>query len=128
LPARGSILAWFERRDGTLDEFAFSSRIDHTDHISTRQYARLVEDWVTGIGLRPEGTHSLRRTKASIIYKLTGSLRRHGVVTSYEFLGVSAEELRATIGLAGPRPRAVVPPNLASSNADVLHYGVSRFG
>jgi integrase len=78
LPARGSIPAWLERRDGTIDEFAFSSRIDHTDHISTRQYARLVEDWVTGIGLRPEGTHSLRRTKASIIYKLTGSLRRHG--------------------------------------------------
>ena len=59
-PARGSILAWLERRGGTIDEFAFPSRIDHTDHISTRQYARLVDEWVTGIGLRPEdyGTHS----------------------------------------------------------------------
>jgi integrase len=37
--ARGSILAWLERRGGTIDEFAFPSRIDHTDHISTRQYA-----------------------------------------------------------------------------------------
>ena len=69
-PARGSILAWLEPRGGTIDEFAFPSRIDHTDHISTRQYARLVDEWVTGSGLRPEdyGTHSLRRTKASIIY------------------------------------------------------------
>jgi integrase len=50
--ARGSILAWHARRGGTIDEFAFPSRIDHTDHISTRQYARLVDEWVTGIGLR----------------------------------------------------------------------------
>jgi integrase len=76
-PARGSILAWLERRGGTIDEFAFPSRIDHTNHISTRQYARLVDEWATGIGLRTEdyGTHSLRRTKASIIYKRTGDLR-----------------------------------------------------
>jgi site-specific recombinase XerC len=76
-PARCSILAWLERRGGTLDDFAFPSRIDHTDHISTRQYARLVDEWVTGIGLRPDdyGTQSLRRTKASIIYKQTGNLR-----------------------------------------------------
>ena len=66
-PARGSILAWLERRGGTIDEFAFPGRIDHTDRFSTRQYARLVDEWVAGIGLRPEdfGTHSLRRTKAS---------------------------------------------------------------
>ena len=42
-----------------------------------RQYARLVDEWVTGIGLRREdyGTHSLRRTKAALIYKQTGNLR-----------------------------------------------------
>ena len=46
-------------------------------HLSTRQYARLVDEWVIAIGLRPEeyGTHSLRRTKASLIYKATGNLR-----------------------------------------------------
>ena len=74
---RGSMLAWLERRGGEVDEFVFPSRIDHTSHISTRQYARLVDEWVTGIGLRSDdyGTHSLRRTKASIIYKQTGNLR-----------------------------------------------------
>ena len=47
------------------------------DHLSTRQYAGLVEEWVSGIGLRKEayGTHSLRRTKAALIYKQTGNLR-----------------------------------------------------
>jgi site-specific recombinase XerC len=75
--SRNSMLAWLERRVGKLDDFVFPSRIDHADHISTRQYARLVDEWVTGIGLRREeyGTHSLRRTKASIIYKQTGNLR-----------------------------------------------------
>jgi site-specific recombinase XerC len=75
--ARASLLAWLERRGGTIDDYAFPSRIDHANHISTRQYARLVDEWVTGIGLRREeyGTHSLRRAKASIIYKATGNLR-----------------------------------------------------
>ena len=65
------------RARATLDDYAFPSRIDHTAHLSTRQYARLVDEWVIGIGLRQEdyGTHSLRRTKASIIYKATGNLR-----------------------------------------------------
>lgn len=46
-------------------------------HMSPRQYARLIREWVTGIGLQAEDdrTHSLRRTKASIVYKATGNLR-----------------------------------------------------
>ena len=69
--ARGSLLAWLERRGGSIEDYAFPSRIDHSAHMSTRQYARLVDEWVTAVGLRSEdyGTHSLRRTKASIIYK-----------------------------------------------------------
>ena len=75
--ARASLLKWLELRGGSLDEFAFPSRTDHANYIGTRQYARLVDEWVTGIGLPSEdyGTHSLRRTKASIIYKATGNLR-----------------------------------------------------
>ncbi len=76
-PARTSILAWLEARGGTLDDDAFPSRLDGITHISTRQYARLVDEWVAGIGLRNEdyGTHFLRRTKASLIDKRTGNLR-----------------------------------------------------
>jgi site-specific recombinase XerC len=56
---RASILAWLERRGGTVDDYAFPSRSDRTGHIGTRQYARLVAEWMTGIGLRREdyGTH-----------------------------------------------------------------------
>jgi len=81
--------------------FVFPSRIDHADHISTRQYARLVEEWVTGIGLLRQdyGTHSLRRTKASIIYKQTGNLRAVQILlgntkieSTVRYLGVDVED------------------------------------
>ncbi len=100
-PARASILAWLERRGGTLDDFVFPSRTDHADHISTRQYARLVDEWVTAIGLRREeyGTYSLRRTKASIIYKQTGNLRavqtllgHTKIESTVRYLGVDIED------------------------------------
>lgn len=100
-PTRSSMLAWLERRGGTLDEFVFPSRTDRNDHISTRQYARLVDEWVTGIGLRPEdyGTHSLRRTKAAIIYKRTGNLRAVQILLGHtkiestvRYLGVDVED------------------------------------
>ena len=66
-PARTSMLAWLERRSGALDDYAFPSRTDHSDHLSTRQYARLAGEWVSGIGLHCEdyGTHSLRRRRRS---------------------------------------------------------------
>jgi site-specific recombinase XerC len=65
--ARASLLAWLQRRGGGVDDYAFPSRVDHAAHLSTRQYARLVDEWVQAIGLMPQeyGTHSLRRTKAS---------------------------------------------------------------
>lgn len=75
--ARLSLQTWLERRSGTIEDYAFPSRTNHSNHISTRQYARLVDEWVSGVGLRHEdyGTHSLRRTKASMIYKATDNLR-----------------------------------------------------
>ena len=70
---RVSLLAWLKCRGGTVEDYAFPRRIDHNRHLSTRQYARIVDEWVTAVGLmRSEyGTHSLRRTKASIIYGAT---------------------------------------------------------
>ena len=103
-PSRVSMGAWLERWGGVLDDFVFPSRIDHADHISTRQYARLVDEWVTGIGLHAEdyGTHSLRRTKASIIYKRTGNLRAVQILLGHtkiertvRYLGVDVEDALA---------------------------------
>jgi len=74
---KASLITWLERHGGSIDDYAFPSRVDHEGHLSTRQYARLVDEGVMAIGLRPEeyGTHSLRRTKAALIYKATDNLR-----------------------------------------------------
>ncbi|MDU8946613.1 tyrosine-type recombinase/integrase [Ovoidimarina sediminis] len=79
----------------------FPSRLHRRPHMSTRQYARLVRDWVSAIGLDPSGygTHSLRRTKAAQIYRKTGNLRAvqlllgHSKVDStVRYLGVELED------------------------------------
>lgn len=46
--ARASLLTWLESRGGTVEDYVFPSRVDHNGHLSTRQYARLVDEWVTG--------------------------------------------------------------------------------
>ena len=63
--------------DLTPSQFLFPSRMSSSPHISTRQYAKIVKDWVADIGLDPYayGTHSLRRTKATLIYRRTKNLR-----------------------------------------------------
>ena len=58
-------------------EFLFAGRRGPQKSITTRQYARLVSDWIGSVGLDPRlyGTHSLRRTKATLIYRRKGNLR-----------------------------------------------------
>jgi len=49
--ARKSLLAWLEQRQGLVKDFVFPSRIDYMGHISTRQYARLLDEWISTVGL-----------------------------------------------------------------------------
>lgn len=74
---RESISSWIKFGDLSYSDYLFKSRFKSSVHISTRQYARIVESWVTQIGLDPAsyGTHSMRRTKASLIYRRTKNLR-----------------------------------------------------
>jgi integrase len=74
---RASVEAWIRAARRRNDDFLFPSRARRSAHISTRQYARIVKAWVTTIGLAPKlyGTHTLRRTKASLIYRRTKNLR-----------------------------------------------------
>jgi site-specific recombinase XerD len=59
------------------EQFLFPSRVSESPHLSTRQYSRIVGSWVASIGLDPAayGTHSLRRIKATLIYRRTKNLR-----------------------------------------------------
>ena len=100
-PARSSLLAWLNRRGGTSDDFVFPSRCNKSAHLSTRQYARMVDEWTIAAGLPKEhcGTHSLRRTKAALIYKQTGNLRsvqillgHTKIATIVRYIGVDVED------------------------------------
>jgi integrase len=98
---RATLMSWLERRGGSIGDFLFPSRVDHTGHMSTRQYARLIDEWVTAIGLRKAeyGTHSLRHTKAAMIYRAAGNIRAIQILLGHikienriRYLGVDIED------------------------------------
>ena len=74
---RDAVTAWITKAQLKSDQFLFPSRIHDSPHISTRQYAKIVDRWVMSIGLDPNsyGTHTMRRTKATLIYRRTKNLR-----------------------------------------------------
>jgi integrase len=74
---REAVEAWINCAGLKADDYLFPSRLHTSPHLSTRQYARIVDGWVQEIGLDPAayGTHSLRRTKPTLIYRRTKNLR-----------------------------------------------------
>ena len=74
---RKSVEQWIAAANLDEGNYLFPSRLRRSPHLSTRQYARIVDGWVSSIGLDPAayGTHSLRRTKATLIYRRTKNLR-----------------------------------------------------
>ena len=74
---RDAVAAWIVKAKLRPDQHLFPSRVKGSPHLSTRQYARIVKGWAAMIGLDPGeyGTHSLRRTKATLIYRRTRNLR-----------------------------------------------------
>jgi integrase len=88
----------------TIGDYLFGGRKYPGCHLSTRQYARLVADWVSLAGLDPLqfGTHSLRRTKATLIYRKTGNLRavqlllgHTKIESTVRYLGVEVDDALA---------------------------------
>lgn len=82
-------------------DWLFPSRSHKGDHVTTHQHGRLLDDWVSLIGLDPAlyGTHSLRRTKVALIYKRTGNLRAcqllHGqskLESIVRYLGIEVDD------------------------------------
>jgi len=74
---REAVQRWIKRAELRSEDFLFPSRVHSSPHLGTRQYARILEGWVEELGLDPAdyGTHSMRRTKATLIYKRTKNLR-----------------------------------------------------
>lgn len=74
---RDAVAAWIAKAQLKPEQFLFPSRIHASPHLSTRQYARILDRWVVSAGLEPSayGTHTMRRTKATLIYRRTKNLR-----------------------------------------------------
>lgn len=98
---RDALAAWIDSRHLQQDDYLFPSRQHNWPHLSTRQYARIVKGWVRCIGLDElnYGTHSMRRTKASLIYQRTKNLRAvqlllgHSKIEStVRYLGVEVDD------------------------------------
>lgn len=101
---REALDAYLRSRNKDPGDPLFSGRGGPGRHLTTRQYARLVSEWVERIGLDPSlyGTHSLRRTKATLIYRRTGNLRAvqlllgHAKVEStVRYLGIEVDDALA---------------------------------
>lgn len=99
---RNAIDAFLKSISKRPGEFLFTGRRGRC--LTTRQYARLLAGWITSIGLDPSlfGTHSIRRTKASLIYRRTGNLRAVQLLLGHikiestvRYLGVEVDDALA---------------------------------
>jgi integrase len=103
-PAREALAAWLASRGRRDNDWVFPSRSRPGEHLSIRQYARLVGEWVAMIDLEPTayGTHSLRRTKVALVYKRTGNLRacqlllgHRKLESTVRYLGIEVDDALA---------------------------------
>lgn len=99
--SRESVLGWLRVRPQRNGDWLFPSRSKSGQPMTTRQYARLLDDWLDLAGLDHTlfGTHSLRRTKVALIYKRTGNLRACQLLlghtkleTTVRYLGVELDD------------------------------------
>ena len=98
---RKSVAEWLALAKLRSEDYIFPSRIHDSPHLSTRQYARIVNSWVIEIGLDPSGygTHTMRRTKASLIYRRTKNIRAVQILLGHtklestvRYLGIEVDD------------------------------------
>jgi integrase len=101
LQTREAIAAWLAAKPVNSGDYLFPSRLQSSPHMSTRQYARIVKAWVGQIGLdaMAYGTHSMRRTKAALIYERTKNVRaiqlllgHTKIESTVRYLGVEVDD------------------------------------
>jgi integrase len=74
---REAVTAWIQEGNRRSGDYLFPNRLHASRPMTTRQYARLVRVWLNAVGMdgNAYGTHSLRRTKPTLIYRRTGNVR-----------------------------------------------------
>lgn len=98
---RDAVEKWIEQSNLGMQQFLFPSRKNKEKHITTRQYSRIVKSWAQLASLEPSdyGTHSLRRTKATLIYRRTKNLRAVQILLGHtkiestvRYLGIEVDD------------------------------------
>jgi len=98
---RQAVDAYIAASSRSTGDYLFGGHRGDDSHLSTRQYARLISEWISGIGLDSTlfGTHSLRRTKATLIYRRTGNLRAVQILLGHSkiestvrYLGIEVDD------------------------------------
>jgi integrase len=74
---RQSVERWIQMASLTVGDYLFQSRLRGPPHLSTREYTRILQGWVSGTGRVPSsyGMHAMRRTKATLVCRRTKNLR-----------------------------------------------------
>ena len=100
-PTRDAVTAWIKEAKLAYDDFLFPSQVHESPHLGTRQYARILNSWIEEIGLDSTayGTHTIRRTKASLIYRRTKNIRAVQLLLGHtklestvRYLGIEVED------------------------------------
>lgn len=114
-PTRTAVSAWLEKAHLRGDQHLFPSRVASSPHVSTRQYARIVHRWAEAAGLDSSayGTHSMRRTKATLIYKRTKNLRAVQLLLGHS-------KLESTVTTVTPRSRLHMTSSLSGCSSVFL--------
>lgn len=98
---RDAVAEWIKQAELSNEDYLFPSRIHDSPHLGTRQYARILDSWIEEIGLDPTayGTHTMRRTKASLIYRRTKNIRAVQLLLGHtklestvRYLGIEVED------------------------------------
>ena len=99
-PTRSAVAARLEKAHLRGDQYLFPSRVANSPHVSTRRYARVVHQWVEAAGLDSSlyGTHSIRRTEATLIFKRTKDLRAVQLLHGHSKLERTVRDLGIEVG------------------------------
>ena len=98
---REAVAAWIAKANLNSEQYLFQSRLKKSPHITTRQYSRIVHRWVSSIGLDAADycTHTMQRTKATLIYRRTKNLRavqlllgHSNLESTVQYLGIEVDD------------------------------------
>ena len=122
--AREAVQAWIKQAALKPEDYLFPSRLHNSPHLGTRQYARIVGSWVDELGLARAdcGTHSMRRTKATLIYRRTKNLRAVQLLLGHSklestvrYLGVEVDDVLELSEQTEIRPRSLLTIELVGA-------------